>query len=827
MRWLLCPLLSVTLAGAAVAAEKPAFTPEALAFYEKDVQPILKANCYKCHADGKLKGNFSLLTRAAILKGGDLGPAVDFKKIDDSTLLKAINHKDMLEMPPAGKLPAAQIDILTKWVKANLPMKDGVAGPAHTEPKAGVVTAESRNYWAYKPVTRPAAPVVKTAAWVANPIDAFILAKLEAKNLMPSKPAEKLALVRRLYYDLIGLPPTPEQVDAFVNDQAPNAYEKLVDQLLASPHYGEKWGRHWLDVVRYAETNGYERDGPKPFVWRFRDYVIKSFNEDKPYDRFVKEQLAGDEIDPNDPDCVIATGYYRLGVWDDEPADQKQAEYDEFDDYVATTAQTFLGMTMNCARCHDHKIDPIPQKDYYSLLAFFRDVRRYSGDRNTRSASNLTDITTPAVRAGYEKELADRKEKIEKLKAEMEKIENEAIKKMPAADQRASEGAERPLIIRKVPKYLNEATAALYAVTKNQRETLEKKPLPHQELALSVNNCLARPPQTTVMVRGLPNVPGAAVTADFPEVLRTAAANIPEPKPGARTAGRRKVLADWIASKENPSTARVMANRIWQGHFGRGIVSTPNDFGKFGTPPTHPELLDWLAAEFTDGGWKVKKLHKTILMSNTYRQTAVATDEGLKADPANFLLGRFSMRRLEAEEVRDTVLAASGQLSMKAGGESVYPKIPKEILAGQSVPGSGWPTSPKAEANRRSVYVHLKRSLQVPVLAQYDQADTDSSCPVRYTTTVPTQALGMINGEFSNEAAAEMANRLVKESPNLEDQLRRAVRLATGRVPTDAEVKADAAFVKKLQAAAKLSPGDALKQYCLMTLNLNEFVYVD
>ncbi|WP_020474814.1 PSD1 and planctomycete cytochrome C domain-containing protein [Zavarzinella formosa] len=825
MRWILCTLPLFGFAGVLSAESKPEFTPEALAFYEKDVLPILKANCYKCHADGKLKGNFSLLTRAAILKGGDLGPAIDPKKIDDSILLKAINHKDMLEMPPSGKLPAAQLDILTKWVKADLPMKDGQGASAHAEPKAGTVTAESKNYWAYKPVARPAVPSVKNGAWVANPIDAFILSKLELKNLTPSKPADKLALVRRLYYDLIGLPPTPEQVDSFVNDQSPDAYEKLVDQLLASPHYGEKWGRHWLDVVRYGETNGYERDGPKPYVWRFRDYVIKSFNADKPYDQFIREQLAGDEINPNDPDCVVATGYYRLGLWDDEPADREQAQYDEFDDYVATTAQTFLGMTMNCARCHDHKIDPIPQADYYRLLAFFRDVRQYGGDRNTRSSSNLTDITSPAIRATYEKELAERKAKIEKLKAEMERIENEAIKKMPAADQRASEGAERPLIIRKVPKYLSETNGPLYALTKSERQKLEKLPLPHQELALSVNNCIVNPPQTTIMVRGLPHVKGAPVTPNFPEIISTNPAKIPAPK--GKTAGRRIVLADWIASKDNPSTARVMANRIWQGHFGRGIVSTPNDFGKFGTPPTHPELLDWLASEFTAGDWKIKKLHKTILMSNTYRQTAVASEDGLKADPANFLLGRFSMRRLAAEEVRDSVLALSGQLNLKAGGESVYPKIPKEILAGQSVPGQGWPTSPKEEGNRRSVYVHIKRSLQVPVLAQYDQADADSSCPVRYTTTVPTQALGMINGEFTNEAATELANRLKKEAPNLEDQLRRAVRLATGRTPTEAELKADLTFVKKLQTEAKLSAEDALRQYCLMTLNLNEFVYVD
>lgn len=824
-RWILCSLVFLSMTVQGQSQSQPTFTPEALAFYDKEVLPILKANCYKCHADGKTKGGFSLVTRAAIFKGGDLGPAVDPKKIDESPLLKAINYKDGLEMPPTGKLPQAQLDILTKWVKADLPMKDGVATVPPPEHKGGVVTPDSKNYWAYKPVVRPTMPTVKNADWVKNPIDAFIAQKLESKGLTPAKAADKLALMRRLYYDLIGLPPTTQQIDAFLNDQSPNAYEKLVDQLLASPHYGEKWGRMWLDVVRYGETNGYERDGPKPFVWRYRDYVIKSFNTDKPYDQFIKEQLAGDEINPNDPDCVIATGYYRLGLWDDEPADPPLAMFDEFDDYVATTSQTFLGMTMNCARCHDHKIDPIPQKDYYQMLAFFRDIRRYGGDRNVKFSSNISDITPAEARKLYEQELGERKTKIDQLTEAMVKLENTVIKRMPAADQRASEGADRPAVIRKLPKFFNDNEKAEYGKLKRERETLERKPSPHQELALSVNNCLPNPPQTHIMVRGLPTVKGAAVEPEFPEILRTANAKFGKPLP--KSAGRRIVLADWIASKENPATARVMVNRLWQGHFGRGIVATPNDFGKFGTPPTHPELLDYLASEFTSSGWKIKHMHKLMLMSNTYQQTAVASDAALKADPANFLLGRFSMRRLTAEEVRDSILYVSYQLNMKAGGESVYPKIPKEVLAGQSVPGAGWPTSPKVDGNRRSIYAHVKRSLQVPILVQYDQADPDTSCPVRYTTTVPTQALGMLNGEFTNEAAADLATRLQRDAMGVEAQVKLAIKLTTARNASDAEVKADVAFINKLQQEAKLSPADALKQYCLLTLNLNEFVYLD
>lgn len=822
-----CILLLVVVLPVAAQPPKAEFTAEALAFYDKEVLPLLKTACLKCHGETKFKGGFSLASREAIIRGGDLGAGVDLQKPENSHLLKAVNYRDGLEMPPTGKLKPAEIDVLTRWVKAGLPMRDsGVVVPKH-EPKGGIVNAEAKNYWAFKPVVKPALPKVANGAWASTPLDAFILAKLEAKKITPNPVADRVALVRRVYYDLLGLPPTPEQVDAFVNDKNPNAYEALLDELLKSPHYGEKWGRYWLDIVRYAETNGYERDGPKPYAWRYRDYVIQSFNNDKPYDRFVREQLAGDEMPGENPEAIIATGFYRLGLWDDEPADPMQATFDEYDDIVATTSQAFLGLTMNCARCHDHKIDPIPQKDYYSMLAFFRDIRRFSNDRNVRSASNLTDITPPMIRVTYDAELQERKAKIEAISKKMTAIENEAIKKMPAEDQRASEGIDRPQVVRKVPQYLDGQQKMEYAQLKKEREALEKKPNPSQELALSVNNCNVRPPQTYVLIRGNAHAQGAAVEPAFPEVLGYPAPKFAIPAKNAKSSGRRTVLADWITDPKNPLTARVFVNRVWQGHFGRGIVTSSSDFGKFGTGSTHPELLDYLADDFVQSGWKIKRLHKQIMLSKTYQQTATTTAETLRADPGNMLFGRFGMRRLGAEEVRDSVLFASGQLNLKAGGPSVYPAIPKEVLAGQSVPGSGWPTSPVVEGNRRSVYVHVKRSLQVPVLAQYDQADTDSSCPIRYTTTVPTQALGMLNGEFTNDAAKAFAKRLQSEAPTLEAQVRRAIRLTTGRAPTAEEVAKDVAFVQELKNKIKLNDADALRQYCLLVLNTNEFVYVD
>lgn len=825
----------VSLADDKKAANPPLFTAEQVAFYERQVLPLLQQHCLKCHgADGKAKGELNLATRAAILHGGESGPVVDLKNPAASLLLKALHYKDdNYKMPPKGKLSDADIAIFEKWVADGLPVTADRMGDAAVKPKGGLITEEARRYWAYQPVKRPPVPVSNSPlarSWVRTPIDAFILAKLEARGLTPVKLADKAILIRRAYYDLTGLPPTPEEIDAFVNDTDPAAWEKLVDKLLASPHYGEKWGRHWLDVVRYCETNGYERDGPKPFVWRYRDYVIRSFNDDKPYDQFIKEQLAGDEMPGYNPDAIIATGYYRLGTWDDEPADPELAIFDGYDDIVATTGQAFLATTFNCARCHEHKADPIPQADYYKLVAFFRDIRPFSETRDVRSKFNLTDITPPEQRARYEAELKKREARVAEITRLMEAIEDTIIKTLPAEDQRAAEGLDRPQVVagKVVPK-LEGQQKEQYTALQKERDTLKKKlDPPDRQLALSVNNCDVRPKPTHVLIRGSPQAKGKEVKPGFPEVFGLPDPVIPEPKPGARTSGRRSVLAAWIASKDNPLTARVFVNRVWQYHFGRSIVPTANDFGKLGEPPTHPELLDWLAAEFMDGGWTLKRLHKLIMTSTVYQLASVGDADNLKADPANTLLWRFNMRRLTGEEIRDSILAVSGNLNLKMFGPSTYPPIPKEVLAGQSVPGQGWPTSPPAEANRRSIYAHVKRSLRVPILIGFDQPDPDSSCPVRYVTTVPTQSLGLLNGDFANEQAAALARRLQTEAPDdLAAQVRRAIRLTTGRLPGADEVKKDLAFIQKLKQQHKLDDHAALTRYALLCLNTNEFVYLD
>lgn len=836
MRCLLASILTlVVLASSHGADPTPSFTAEQIALYEKEVLPLLKANCLKCHGDDpkKIKGGLILTSRTALLKGGDTGPAIEEKNPAESLLLKAIHYKDeAYQMPPAGKLADDKIAVLMKWVKAGAPYtatKDDSA--TQEQPGKGA----DKNYWAYKAVQKPTIPAVQNSAWVKTPIDAFILQKLEAKNLKPVTAADKVALARRAYYDLIGLPPTPEQVDAFVRDRSANAFEKLLDTLLASPQYGEKWGRHWLDVVRYGESNGYERDAMKPFAWRYRDYVIKSFNADKPYDQFIREQIAGDELPGDNKDAVIATGFYRLGLWDDEPADKPLALFDGYDDIVTVVGQGFLAMTLNCCRCHDHKGDFFPQTDYYRMVAFFREIRPFSFDMTVRSSS-YSDISPADKRKVYETELKKRQDKIEALTSQMVAIEDAAIKKMPAEDQRASEGMDRPLVVKKVPEFLDDATKKEYESLRKQITAVKKKPTPSQEFALSVNQCDAKPPATNVLIRGNPGSKGKEVQPGFPEVFGVPDPKIPTTENGAKTSQRRTALANWLASKQNPLTARVMVNRVWQYHFGKGIVPTTNDFGKFGEKPSHPELLDFLADDFASNGWTLKRLHKLVMLSNTYQLSAKADETAMRVDPANTLHWRFDMRRLAAEEVRDTILMASQKLDTDLYGPSVYPKISQAVLDGQSVPGNGWlqskgggydPANPDA-GNRRSVYVHVKRSLQVPILATHDQADTDSSCPVRYTTTVPTQALGMLNGEFVNEQAALFAKRLQHEAPDdLEKQVTRAIRLTTTRVPTADEVAKDVAFVQAIQAKHKLNATTALTRFALMILNTNEFVYVD
>ncbi len=818
--WVGLSLAAALVGPASLQAAEPGGqpTPEAVRYFESRIRPILADNCFKCHGDKKQRGGLRLDSRAALMSGGDQGAAIMPGKPEESLLLKAVRHEDELKMPPSKKLAKEQIADLTQWVRMGAPWPSSDASSSAVRKREFQISERDRAHWAFQPVERPPVPTVKNQRWVSNPIDAFILAKLEAKQLSPNPPATKRELIRRVFYDITGLPPSPGEVEQFVADTSPDAYEKLVDRLLASPRYGEKWGRHWLDLVRFAETNSYERDGRKPNAWRYRDYVIRSFNDDKSYNRFVREQLAGDEMPDGGADGIIATGYYRLGIWDDEPTDPELARYDGLDDIVATTGQVFLGLTVDCARCHDHKIDPISQKDYYRLLSFFHNINHY---RNGGPTDERPLGSEQESQRAFEQKRTE-------LQGELTTFETDFRKLYEQIRGKAVQSRELPRLIRaEGAKLLGQERFKRYAEQRGELRSLLKRKI-SGEAALCVTESGSHTPDTFVLLRGNPHVKGERVEPAFPDVLGGVKPVIPTPAPGAKTSGRRRALADWIASPNNPLTARVMVNRLWQYHFGRGIVRSSSNFGLQGDKPTHPELLDWLADEFIRRGWSLKQLHRLILTSNAYRMSSRGNDKALSADPTNDLFWRFDMRRLTAEEIRDSILAISGTLNLKMYGPGVYTPIPREVLAGQSMPGNGWGTSPLEEQCRRSIYVHVKRSLLTPILESFDTAETDRSTAVRFVTTQPTQALALLNSEFLHKQASHFADRLRREAGADNDkQVRLALTLATARPPSDTEVRRGVDLIAALRSKDGMSEEAALRYFCLMVLNINEFVYLD
>ena len=737
-----------------------------MAFFESEVKPLLTAHCLKCHGEnGKAKGGLYLTSREGILKGGDSGPAVSLDAPRESLLLAAVNYSG-LEMPPSGKLPPEQVAVLAKWIDSGLAWgANGELAAKRTDDHGPpAVNEKSKAFWSFQPVVAPALPTTPESGWVRTPIDAFVLARLQQAGLQPAPAATKPALLRRAYYDLIGLPPSPEQVEAFLADDSPGAFERVIDELLDSPHYGERWARHWLDLVRYAETNSYERDGAKPFVWRYRDYVIRSLNEDKPYDQFVTEQLAGDELEHVTPETIIATGYYRLGIWQDEPVDAEQELYEDLDDLVRTTGEVFLGLTIGCARCHDHKLDPLPQADYYRMLAFFRNVRRYG----VRSQASVDDASVCTLARDEDiqrnkQQIANHKQQLKEVGDGLVSLDERILAGLVGVerDDWKTDAMRVEIARRQIGKVISQEEFDRYAELTAKRDELAKARPAGLEKALCVKEHGRECPPTHVLVRGNAHASGAEVAPGFPTVLSPPEPAISLPAEGVLSTGRRRQLAKWITSPENPLTARVMVNRLWHYHFGRGIVRSTSDFGFQGSRPTHPELLEWLASDFVAGGWRLKRLHKLIMLSSTYQMSSQANEQAQGVDPLNDLLWRFDMRRLSAEEIRDSILAVNDSLnSAEMFGPSVYVTIPNEVLAGQSMPGAGWGKSLPAESARRSIYIHAKRSLAVPMIASFDGPDSDVSCPARFVTTQPTQALGMLNSDFVNEEAGHLARYL-------------------------------------------------------------------
>jgi hypothetical protein len=733
------------------------FSPEQSAFFEAKIRPIFVEHCWKCHTDDE-QGNLRLDSRDSALAGGDSGPALVPGDAAASLLVKAVRYADpAYQMPPSGKLPAAAVAAIEEWVALGAPYPGATksAGAGAVRRGEFTVSDDDREHWSYRPVERPSVPAgAGTAA-----IDAFLDQKLAARKLAANPEATPRELVRRAWFDLVGLPPPIEEVTAFEGDPSAAAWQALVERLLAMPAYGERWGRHWLDVVRFAQTNGYERDGEKPFAWRYRDWVIDAFNADLPYDQFVRQQIAGDLLEPRNDSAQIASGFWHLGTWDDEPDDGRLARYDELDDMLATVGQGFLGSTINCARCHDHKFDPVGQADYYKMLGMIQSVRRYS------------------PRYGVEK----RKKKKTKEKAEAA-VQTEAAKQSEKQPEKEEEQEE-----------IVEIDAAAFVKLSQPGEW-----------ALAAVDDKRAPAQAHVLIRGNPATPGAAVDPGIPSVFTGRV-------PDAQLAGftGRRALAEWIASPANPLTARVMANRIWLHYFGRGLVPTPNDFGFAGVPPLHEELLDWLAAEFMEHGWSVKHLHRVIMNSQAYRRSSNADRaECLAADEGNDLYWRQNRRRLEAEAIRDAFLTAAGTLHTQAGGRGFFSTLGSDCLAGQSKPGKGWEISPAEQQCRRSVYGFVKRTLLLPELESFDYTNTTSSVGERSVTTVSPQALLLTNGAFARRQADVMAKRIAGEVERAGDDsaaderfVVRAYERALARRPTAAEREIAGAYLRRQRSA--------------------------
>jgi mono/diheme cytochrome c family protein len=787
-------ILSLLLPAAATAAD-----------YAQDVRPLLAARCYGCHGPKVQMSKLRLDSKANVLSGGESGvPSIEPGNAAASLLIRYVEGGEKMVMPPAGpKLTPAEVQVLKDWINAGAVWPDDQSAPSAHPPD------KRADHWSFQPPAKPAIPAVRNRAWVRSPIDAFVLAKLEAKGWQPNPPASSAALLRRVTLDLTGLPPTIAEQDGFDGN-----IDALVARLLATPAYGERWARHWLDVVRYGETNGYERDAYKPQVWRYRDYVIDAFNADKPFNRFLVEQIAGDELPDANEQTMIATGYHRLGPWDDEPANPEEDRFDQLDDIVSTTALAFQGLTLGCARCHNHKFEPLSTRDYYSMVAVFNGLDR---PRNGR-----TELDRPAGPIDQVHRYRDIEQQAAKLRADFRqqwlasgdsKLPPEALQafRTPAADRTE----EQRKLIRDHTKALDAELKASVA----EREALAlEQTLPPLTRGYFLEERSSTPKPSHVLIRGKASAPGPEVGPAVPAILTRTQPLFPTPAPGARSSLRRLTFANWLASRENPLTARVIVNRVWQWHFGEGLVRTASDFGVMGDKPTHPELLDWLAVWFMDNGWSIKKLHALILSSNTYRMSKASNAAYEAEDPENRMLWRMFYRRMEAEAILDSALAVSGRANRQMYGPSVYPHVPKEALEGSSDPDKIWKPFDEQQSSRRAIYYIVKRSLMVPMLEALDLCDTARSSPKRQTTAVAPQAMQLFNGDFINRQARHFARRVREEAgPQPTAQIERAYRLALARRPTGAETATMQAFLAS----------STLEEMCRVILNLNEFVYTD
>ena len=837
--------------------------------FDKEVKPVLEARCVKCHGPKMQLGKLDLRTRESALAGGEHGPAFLVGDAEKSRLYRHVSGLEKPLMPMDGKLAAAEIDILKRWIAEGAPWEGTLAEivrKKEPDPEDRTIQPDARKYWAFQLPAVHDPPKNGSPEWDAHPIDAFLYRTMKAKGLEPAPLAGKTTLVRRAYLDLIGLPPTPAQVEAFVNDVRPGAWERLIEQLLASPHYGERWGRHWMDVARYADSNGYEHDFDRPNAWRYRDYVIASFNKDTPFDLFLKEQLAGDEMDDVTNERLIATGFLRnyakVGF---REKDNPQFRYDYLDDMIATLGRGVLGLTVQCARCHDHKFDPIPQRDYYALQSSLWGyvevehplVPKAEADAYAAKVAEVESTIKPlraAVRdldEPYAKQVRERKYRTwpqniqeavftpeEKRTPGQVLLANQIIRTTGVSSAEvdrlmpAAELARKKELLAKIAEAERQRPApipvAMGITDGDYRFTPDgagDEPAPgkgvKQEVTAGSFLCDGTKPYTAppayFLHHGDQGSRGKVMEPGFVQVASYSQLPTAMPPAHHRTSGRRLALANWLTSRDNPLTARVMANRIWHHHFGRGIVTTLDNFGKTGERPTHPELLDWLALKFMDNSWSIKSMHRLLMTSRAYRMTSgfsSAANERLDAD--NLFWWRFRAQRLEAEIVRDSILHASGALNLDMAGPAVFPPLPEETL--KSMDKGIWKRQAEGpETWRRSVYVYRKRGLPFPFFEVFDLPDQNLTCGRRNVSTVPTQALTLLHNDFVISQSARMADRVASEAgASKEAQVDRAYRLALGRAPSGAELATGVEFLKD----------QPLQGLTHVLLNLNEFVYL-
>jgi cytochrome c553 len=781
-------------------------------FFKEKVAPILEKNCVMCHGASVQRSGLDLRAEASILKGGARGPSIVAGDAEKSLLYRLVSHKEEPAMPMGmEKLSEADLAVIARWIDGLAPKAAMAAETIPVRQPGYSITEKDRQFWSFVKPVRPAPPEVKNRRWVRNEIDGFVLAKLERNGLTPNRPAAPNELLRRVYFDLIGLPPSPEETREFLKNPSDAAYEKVIDRLLASTHYGERWGRHWLDLARYADSGGYEFDYDRPHAWRYRDYVIKSFNEDKPYNRFVLEQLAADQLDGVDvasnPEALIPTGFVRNGPTVDN-ADNEETRMDELDDMVTTTSSVFLGLTVGCARCHDHKYDPIPQRDYYRMQAIFFPYQK--------AERILVSKEEEAVYKTRNKEIDEQvkpyNQKIAAIeKPVREKLLNEKVEfhvrlaemsngfEGKTKEQYREEVAGRfakdvKLQPEEIEALLSPEDLKARKALQAEIDTINKSRPKLLPAAMGVTDA-ADPGQAYLLKRGDWRNKGEAVRPGLPQVLTGDVSLNPK--------APRRQLAEWIVSPDNPLTARVAANRIWQYHFGKGIVKTPSDFGATGDHPSHPELLDWLATEFVKRGWSWKSMHRLILLSNTYRQS-----------------DRFN------EQV-------SGKLNPEMYGPGIYPRIDPDVVNTGSRPR--WPLDAQDDHAtwRRSVYIFVKRSVLLPLIEVFDCPATVVSGPTRSVSTVSPQALALMNNEFVLQQSGYFAERVAKEAgADRRAQVDRAFRIALNRAPNAKETEWALSFLKSQADGYAQRKNDnpnaaALRDFCHAVINLNEFLYVD